>query len=1474
MRDYDILFGLLAYQLRLLSRDRLAEFADHGARHPDASALSHLCDSGALSQADHDLLVHLVDTLVHAHKGDAKAALDAFGGKGELESTLAPLRGGARNAPDMGADKTVRGTILVDRSPENITTEQIGRYTGGSEYARGGIGRILLVHDEQIGREVILKELLPEHAINPTASTLSPAPEGAGASTPIRQSAAMMARFLQEAKVTGQLEHPSIVPVYELGTRADGRLYYTMKLVRGETLAAAIAQCDTPEKRLGLLRPFLDVCQAMAYAHSRDVIHRDLKPSNIMVGEFGECVVLDWGLAKTGGDKDEHREALLKTLEHLELNPEDVQPADTRAKDVLGTPIYMSPEQARSELDAVGTHSDVYSLGVVLFEILSGEVPHPWSNSRDTVQRVGHTPAPSVLTAAPKTPPELAAICDKALAYDPAKRYANAGELAEDIRHFLEGAVVNAYAYRLRDKLTRLYREHQAVVNSAAVAALAILVIASWSYVRILQAKNLEAVARNLAEQERLNAEQQRDAADEQRVLAERERERAESAERQTADEKYVAEIRLANAYISDGKLQDAEDILLTTEPSRRGFEWSYLATLCNQELATLGEDSDRIFAVHYLPNGTQALSLAVAPTARLWDRESGETVFEWNVPRTTSRAAAISPDGAHIALGTYDGAIYLLDPKTGGQVTLLEANGQQVSQCTFGKDGSQLITGGSDGIVRLWDVAAGQLLRELPAYPGGLRWVGFGEDPAQFIVNTAEDLIVTVDANTGEELGRADVQGLIRGINDTTLLVSGDRVAYSLNTRDLSTRHTIALDAPIRRARVHPGEPDVLLGTEDGLVRLWNGETGAVKRTLNIGQGIQDCQRSPDGTLIFAVDSESVRTVWDVETGSLLSRGTGARNPLLNLAVMDDTSSYRTTERGGAIRTWLTRGMPHRHLWESAPYAPVAIALSDNGNRAAFVRADGAVRVMDTQGGTTLLTVNRQPGPNGTGLCLNADGSRLGVVVDEFLAVVMDVASGEVLTRFEGHDGYITSLAFNADATQIVTTSWDNSARIWNSESGALLHQFDAHTDTVLNAAFSHDGRFLATLSRDRDVIVWNLDTNQERFRISHTGRPLHTTFAPDGSAIATVSSDGGAQVWDTESGTLRFETGTQTGRAVMADFNHDGSRLMTVSSSRINIWNTTRGFHLIGIETPMDEPRFALFAPERPGFLVASKDGNLAHYAALPVPDGPPVTTREALENTVRAFRVQLAQREVQPAATDTALATVQFCRLADLTQTLTHWSATDATQDPVRVVENETLGPILAALGIQDGDEIRFPGADLAAVTTTVQNRAATAAPDESFLTLDLMVTRDGQSRPRRLITLPAPPQSETVTLNREEAQAFLEAGLKMLRLDTDTIFEVNEARTRTILREPLSPGALSGYWILAQTQKLWDAPLARLHLYPGSRITAISGQPITSLTQLDTLCQTALDHLEGNPSFELSISLTRGMFQNVELVLKST
>lgn len=333
---------------------------------------------------------------------------------------------------------------LMKPLPEQVLPKDLGiheapgRYAHLGEYSRGGMGRILLVHDQTIGRQVALKELFPES-------------EAGGEESSVQRSAAMVARFLREAQLTGQLEHPSIVPVYEMGQRDDGTLYYTMKLVRGKTLYDALSEKNSPGERLKLLPHVVDLCQAIAYAHSRGVIHRDLKPRNVMIGEFGETVVIDWGLAKAqSGDHDTECAGADSTMtEGVQALVNTASPYHTMDGTVLGTAAYMSPEQASGDVESVDERSDVYSLGAVLYEVLTGRPPFTGMTAIDVLDKVVHERPAPVLKVERRVPPRLAAICERAMARAPAKRYASARELADDIQAFISGQVFREREARL-----------------------------------------------------------------------------------------------------------------------------------------------------------------------------------------------------------------------------------------------------------------------------------------------------------------------------------------------------------------------------------------------------------------------------------------------------------------------------------------------------------------------------------------------------------------------------------------------------------------------------------------------------------------------------------------------------------------------------------------------------------------------------------------------------------------------------------------------------------------------------------------------------------------------------------------------------------------------------------------------------------------------------------------------------------------
>ena len=325
------------------------------------------------------------------------------------------------------------------------------RYRVRGEVARGGMGMILKVWDEDLRRNLAMKVVME--------------PTGDGTTTSKAESVnpKTLGRFLEEAQVTGQLDHPGIVPVHELGLDSEGRVFFTMRLVRGKDLAAIFEMVKTGEEGWSQTRALwamLKVCEAMAYAHRKKVIHRDLKPANIMAGRFGEVYVMDWGLARVLETEDKHdirvtdkapdSHSLVESERRMDESHSPDSVLFTQDGDVLGTPAYMSPEQARGEIETLGPRSDVYSVGAILYHLLSGSIPFVPPGATKISQhmilfRLMEGPPPPLDKLAPDLPAELIAICEKAMEREPGDRYESMTALADDLRAYLEHRVVSAY---------------------------------------------------------------------------------------------------------------------------------------------------------------------------------------------------------------------------------------------------------------------------------------------------------------------------------------------------------------------------------------------------------------------------------------------------------------------------------------------------------------------------------------------------------------------------------------------------------------------------------------------------------------------------------------------------------------------------------------------------------------------------------------------------------------------------------------------------------------------------------------------------------------------------------------------------------------------------------------------------------------------------------------------------------------------
>jgi serine/threonine protein kinase len=385
-------------------------------------------------------------------------------------------------ASSLDAETTIDAPTVAD--PVLLPIVPATHYRPEREIARGGMGRIVAAHDQRLGRAVALKEL-----IDPVAE--------------------QRGRFQREALITARLQHPGIVPVYEAGRWPTGDPFFAMKLVSGRPLDRVIGEAGTLEARLALLPRIAAATDAIAYAHSQRIVHRDLKPANILIGEFGETVVIDWGLAKNLDEADAPeslRPAARRAKPESPPRPSDHTASTlTIAGAVMGTPAYMAPEQARGE--AVDQRADVFALGAMLYHLLAGAPPY---NARTATEVIAAAAKGKVRPLAERergAPTDLVAIVERAMARDPAARYADAGELATELRRFLTGQLVSAHRYTAGERLGRFVRRHRAAVMIAVVAAIGFAAGGTFAVRRIMHERDVADHERQLSDTRRRAAE-------------------------------------------------------------------------------------------------------------------------------------------------------------------------------------------------------------------------------------------------------------------------------------------------------------------------------------------------------------------------------------------------------------------------------------------------------------------------------------------------------------------------------------------------------------------------------------------------------------------------------------------------------------------------------------------------------------------------------------------------------------------------------------------------------------------------------------------------------------------------------------------------------------------------------------------------------------------------------------------------------
>ena len=581
--DRHLLFGLLALQNGLIDQVQLVAAFQAWTREKSRSLADHLEARGDLTAAKRALLDALAEFHLEAHHGDVEKSLAAVPANHSTRASLATLGEPEIEATLARVTRNHNGQATrADDGPECMATRSVGGSTGDGQrfrllrpHARGGLGEVFVALDAELHREVALKQILEKHADDPVS----------------RQ------RFVAEAEITGALEHPGVVPVYGLGTYGDGRLFYAMRFIKGDSLKEAIEHFhadatlqSNPGRRAlelrKLLRRFLDVCNAVDYAHSRGVIHRDLKPANIILGQHGETLVVDWGLAKAIGRAD-------PSVGEQTIAPSSSGSSETMPGSALGTPAYMSPEQAGGDLDRLGLRSDVYSLGATLYCLLTGRPPFEGEDVGEILRRVQNGEFERPRAVNPALDKALEAVCLKAMANSREGRYASCRALAEDVDRWMADESVSAWAEPWTRTLLRWLTRHRTGVTGLAATVLAGVV--GLSGVLAVQARDNAQLSASLARETKAGT-----------ALA--------AANARLVDEqaKVQARFELAQKAIATFHTGVSEDMLLKND------QFKELRTKLLKEAAAFYADLERLLTGQTDARSRKALAAGIVELAEL----------------------------------------------------------------------------------------------------------------------------------------------------------------------------------------------------------------------------------------------------------------------------------------------------------------------------------------------------------------------------------------------------------------------------------------------------------------------------------------------------------------------------------------------------------------------------------------------------------------------------------------------------------------------------------------------------------------------------------------------------------------------------------------------------------------------------------------------------------------------------------------
>jgi eukaryotic-like serine/threonine-protein kinase len=1002
---------------------------------------------------------------------------------------------------------------LDDQIASGVLT--VPGYEIEGELGRGGMGVVYKARHAQLKRPCALKMILAGAHAGPE----------------------LVARFRAEAEAIARLQHPHVVQIRHVG-EAQGMPFFELEFVSGGSLDKQLDGTPWPAARAVRLAAQLTL--GIAEAHRLGIVHRDLKPSNVLLSVEGAPKVTDFGLAK-----------ML-----------DSQSALTRSESVMGSPSYMAPEQALGRAKQADPRVDVYALGAILYELLTGRPPFRGPNALETLEQVRTTEPVPPSRLVPGLPRDIATICLKCLEKDPGKRYATALSLADDLERFEDGRPILARPIGDRERAWRWCRRNPTTAALAAGIALSLLlgtVVSTYFAVRS---------SRKAVEAED-NARQATQATD----RASKEAQRAIEAKLLSDRRLYVAEMALAERAAREGHMDAVEQHLLATRPSRpdepdlRGFEWYYLARLCESSLRTLrGHDdevnsvayspdgrfiatsskdftlklwncstgdlvhrlaghTETVWGIAYSPDGQRIASASEDKTVRIWDTSTGQSVQTLRGHSNVVRDVAFSPDGQRIASASMDGTVMVWDAVRGERLNTLRGHSSFVLGVAYSRDGRQIASASNDRTVKLWTAATGQEALTLRGHSSVVMAVAFGPDGRRVATGSGDHTVKLWDAVTGQAL--TTLRGHAEGVRDIAFSPDGSSIA-SASADQTARIWDVQTGQEIHSPLGHFGQTlgvayspkgwQVATACADRTVRLWGASTGHGALTLRGHTGMaKRLAYSPDGRQIVSGGMDRTVKLWDAASGRELRTLRGHTDTVFDVAYRSDGRQIASTGNDGTVRLWdpatgrmLLTLRGHLERVNGVEYSP-------DGRHIASASSDKTVRVWDTARGETELTLKGHE-EQAWRVAYSPDGSRIASCDVGGALKVWDAATGQALFGFQGNTAGVYDVAYSPDGRLIASSGGtDHTITLWDAATGHERSTLRGHATMIHDVAFSPDGRRIASTSVDQTVTLWDLDSGHEVFSLrGHLAPVLGVSFSPDGNQLASASDDGTVKIWD----------------------------------------------------------------------------------------------------------------------------------------------------------------------------------------------------------------------------------------------------------------------------------------------------------------------------------------------------------------------